>query len=485
MRSAPGELAAGGRRRTTWLALAGLHAVLCYGMLTGCSSVFNDNDPPQPVENVLLITVDTLRADHVGAYGYRPPITPNLDALAERGSLFEAAYAIYPKTGPSLVSLMTGAFPSRVHSWAMPGGARTLAEVLKRRGFRTVAAIDNGNLNRKAGFGRGFETYLQSWKRIEESEADRSRLITSTAIERLDGLDSAGRRFFMWLHYVNPHTPYEPPAGYVDWPAPDDHRSTEPEDPQVAVTAGLGDPGTLDNEASSLQASIARYDGEIAFTDSQIGEVLDHLQRVGMMSDTLVVITSDHGESLGEWGVFFKHGMSVSEANLRVPLILFHPEFVGEPVRVQTPVSLIDVMPTILEAVGIELGQFSGTPSAVPRFGSSLLPLIQRTPRVRHPRVFLVSDNGDWAVREGDHKLVKRNNVRRRRTFYLFDLRRDPDESTNLFAVDGDRAARLKTLLERRISLQKSMGRSVEHDFRDLDLDLSTLKNLRSLGYIE
>ncbi len=269
--------------------------------------------------SVLLITIDTLRADHLGAYGYGRRTSPHIDRLAADGLVFTAAYATYPRTGPSLTALHTGAFPIDLHAWRIDASAVTLAESLRARGYATAAAVDNANLSREHGYAQGFDTFRETWQE-STSEIDKTHLITETGIERIGNLQ--GRPFFVWLHYVNPHGPYAPPVDYARPFLTDQYF-----DPRVLVPRSPyppGDDAFVESEPR-LAPYVANYDGEVAFADAEIGRVLDFLAKQPGRDDTLVVVTADHGENLGEAGCYFMHGPKLTEATLRVPLIMFQP----------------------------------------------------------------------------------------------------------------------------------------------------------------
>ena len=261
--------------------------------------------------NVLLITIDTLRADHLGAYGYGRPTSQRLDALARRGVVFDEAYTYWPKTRGSFVGLLTGRLAAqsgygKSHPLLVDFNP-TLAGVLKEAGYETAATVDNPNVASSLGYARGFDRYRETWEeKALVTEMDRTRAITADGVRYL-GQASPARPFFLWLHYVNPHAPYTPPPPY-DTAFLDAQAETGPKlrvlpGPHGGIPRPLYAPGHR-----RLAYYLAQYDGEVAAVDSQVGLVIDALRQSAASSRTLLIVTSDHGESLGEHDYYFAHG---------------------------------------------------------------------------------------------------------------------------------------------------------------------------------
>lgn len=272
--------------------------------------------------NVLLITLDTTRADHLGCYGHTEASTPTLDSLAAKGMLFEDAQSIAPLTLPSHATMLTGLFP-REHGLRVNGKSKlgesipTLATIFKERGYRTGAFVSAFVLDKRFGLNRGFDRYddevevQQPGANVLEAERP-ADAVTARALDWLNG--QANQPFFCWLHYYDPHEPYFPPPAFQG-------RFQHP------------------------------YDGEIAFMDSELAKVIDLLKKRGLMDQTLIVVAGDHGEAFGEHGEM-GHAAFVHEANLHVPLFFVYPKVVGVG-RVKVPVSLVDLFPTILDLFGL------------------------------------------------------------------------------------------------------------------------------------
>ncbi|MGE0378541.1 MAG: sulfatase, partial [Planctomycetaceae bacterium] len=291
-----------------------------------------------PRWNVVLITLDTTRADHLGCYGRTAAATPNLDWLASQGVLFEHAYTVVPITLPAHATLLTGLLPPehglRINGTSrLPDSIPTLAETLQRAGYRTGAFVSSLVLDARFGLARGFEHYDDRLG-IGPNGPHVERPASNSVSEAIAWLDTvASESFLCWVHLYDPHEPY------------DEHRRDF--DDQFA-----GRP----------------YDAEIAYMDRHIGRLLDFLQRLDVDDRTLIVIAGDHGEGLGEHAEP-THGYLAYNSTLHVPLIVRRPDGEQSGARVAEPVSLADVFPTILDSLEREV------PSGL--FGRSLLPYWQ------------------------------------------------------------------------------------------------------------
>src|SRR6476661_8233462 len=290
--------------------------------------------------NLVLVTLDTTRADRIGAYGARDVETPTFDSLAQSGVLFEQAVSVAPLTLPAHSSLFTGRFPPE-HGVRDNGGfflgpeQVTLAEVLKARGYRTGAFVAAYVLDSKWGLNQGFDTYF------DDFDLSQSRAVSLSAIQRPanEVLDKAlpwieqsnGTPFFAWIHFYDPHAPYRPPEPFA--------------------TKYKGHP----------------YNGEIAFADSQIARLISTLQSRGLYDRTVIVVMGDHGESLGDHGES-AHGFFVYNSVTHVPLVIRAPFTATAHRRIADPVRSVDIMPTMLDLLGM--------PAASGISGASLVPLL-------------------------------------------------------------------------------------------------------------
>ena len=304
-----------------------------------------------PPQNLVLISVDTLRADHLGAYGYDRATSPNIDRLARRGQRFEHAYAVMPTTGPSHAAMFTSLYPRQVgvrtNGQTLADEALTLAEQLRDHGYATAAFISSVVLAARYGLQQGFDAY-------GEPETGRAtRVGTATVAEASKWLADRPqhRPFFLFVHIFDPHTPYE---------APEHLRRAlgAPDPPSPPGREFVGSPAPFGPDEAA--AAVRAYDAEIAAADEAVGALVDALATSGLDATTVVALVSDHGETLGELldshGYAFDHGEFLYEHQLRVPLIfrLPDPAGAGRGVSHATPVSLLDVAPTLLDLLGVE-----------------------------------------------------------------------------------------------------------------------------------
>jgi arylsulfatase A-like enzyme/Tfp pilus assembly protein PilF len=397
--------------------------------------------------NLLVITLDTTRADRLGPYGYAGIATPALDRLAREGVLFEQAETAAPLTLPAHSSLFTGKFPPE-HGVRDNGGffldprETTLAEVLKDRGFQTGAFIGAYVLDSKWGLNQGFDTYF------DDFDLSKYKAISLGAIQRpgnevidhgLQWLDSvAGRRFFGWMHLYDAHAPYEPPEPYK----------------------------TLYRDRP--------YVGEIAFVDAQVGRVLSYLDAHNLADRTIVVVMGDHGESLNEHGEA-THGFFIYESTVHVPLIVRAPfsEIHGGR-RVADVVRSVDVMPTVLELLGI--------PAPRDIEGASVAPLMTGAKNdlglETYSEALYPLHHFGWsdlrAMRTGRYKLIAAPRPE------LYDLQDDPGEHHDLF---HEREALGTRMLER---LRERERRFAKGDVaqKPVDVDPDARARLAALGYV-
>jgi arylsulfatase A-like enzyme/Flp pilus assembly protein TadD len=397
----------------------------------------------------VLVTIDTLRADRLGCYGYAGAATPVIDRLASEGALFTAASTVVPLTLPSHAAILTGRYPASIGvrnngMYLLPPEETTLAEVLSAEGFATGAFIGSFVLAAPFGLSQGFDVYDEQFDMKRDGPtADERR--AATVNEALFGwIEGAPRGpLFLWVHYFDPHARYEPPS---------------PFDRQFAA---------------------APYDGEIASVDGALGTLLERLERRAGRENLSVILTSDHGESLGEHGEA-THGLFVYESTLHVPLILWSPGRIPAGVTVSEPVSVIDIFDTALELAGVDLPE--GVPHSRASQGVSLLPLVGggAVPRPL-PVTFeswLPRLEFGWSelrgVRQGSLKLIDAPRPE------LFDLSTDRSEAHDLSGLrPGDRQ-RLHDALERSFSAQAAsvLGSGARA------MDDETVDRLRALGYV-
>jgi arylsulfatase A-like enzyme/Flp pilus assembly protein TadD len=424
-----------GRRHLRALRLAGvLVALLAVG---GCSRRETVERAPTaslpPGTPVVLVSIDTLRSDRLPAYGYDQVATPALDALARESILFERAYSPVPLTLPAHASLLTGLTPPR-HGVRDNAGYRLdavahayLPSLLRRRGYRTGAAVSSWVLRGTAGLEEGFDLYddrLEIAPRALLSAVQRSGDETLVAATKwLEG--AADEPFFLFFHIYEPHTPHEPPAPFRDYPSP--------------------------------------YDGEVAAADAIVGGLLDSLKQLDVYRRALIVLVSDHGEGLDDHGDY-EHGLLLYREALQVPLLVKLPDSQRGGSRVKEAASLVDVMPTILDLLGIEVpGGLDGRAllgneeaAAPPVYAETAFPRLhfgwsELYSLIDYPYHFIYGPDPE-----------------------LYDLESDPDERDNLVASERVRASRLREHLD-----------TIDREIGDpSDEDAETRQKLAALGYI-
>jgi len=316
---------------------------------------FSDEMPEQP--DIILITIDTLRADRLGVYGYASARTPNMDALGDAGVIFANATVPLPRTTPGLASLLTGLSPEEHGSrevWQrmdVDKGTR-LAEVLSNEGYVTLGLSANSAAGSKQGLAVGFDKFLDYKVIKKKRKRDDADVMTDEALALMEKVDPEAP-VFLWVHYVDPHWKYNPSKKRY----PDQPKGARCRAMQKQIKAHELSLGNLISNANGIAADIldecsALYDAEIGFVDQEIGRLVEGLQELERWDDSLVVLTSDHGENMGEDGMYYAHGPSLADGSLRVPLIMAGPTIPSG--RYDGGVAIIeDVMPTLLELVGV------------------------------------------------------------------------------------------------------------------------------------
>jgi arylsulfatase A-like enzyme len=415
-----------------------------------------------PRPNIVLIVVDTLRRDHLGCYGYSRDTSPHIDALARAGVRYTHATSQAPWTTPSIAAILTSRYPSALGIVDEPSPLRddavTLAETLSAAGYHTEAVVSHFFCSSRWNFQQGFAGFDES--NVLGHNAVTSELISRRAIEIIDA--AAGRPFFLWLHYFDPHFDYIEHEG---------HRFPGGEGYSGPVFSGM-DREALgralgQHPAPADLAQVERlYDSEIAFTDQQIGAVIEHLKRRGLFDSSLVIVTADHGEE------FFDHGRLGHSRTLfgelvDAPLIIKYPD--GRTGVVDEPVALLDVHPTVLDAAGI--------PIPASAAGRSLY-----RPLPREPERPIFSEtsrrNRLRSVRFGSHKLVMDLDSGK---VALYDRTADPDEQHDLAANSPELVASLRGMLEEWMQASAAPASAAPR----VEIDAEAAKRLRALGYLE
>jgi arylsulfatase A-like enzyme len=434
-------------------------------------------------KNLVVVLIDTLRADRLGAYGNRNGLTPHLDRFAAEGTRFAQMHAPASWTLPSVASLMTGLHPQthgagvRYGEFAptgLSGGVRTLAETLRDAGFYNLGVYHNIYVNPAFGLQQGFDEYV--------SIEDRAAPLVDRALEGLRRTAS-DRRVFLYLHLFDPHNPYEPPEEECRTVA----RRLLPD-----YRGGLGCAADRRPELpipppEDRRWHEALYDAEIAYTDRQMGRFLKGLEDLGLDDDTVVLVVSDHGEEFWtrldrERALGYEpnsdHGHTYYEELLHVPAILRIPE--RPPGVVESPAELADLFPTLLRLVGVE---------SPPVQGKDLTPLLDGAPPAGRPTLLadlILHGPPRWAVRRGPWKLIVPRDPGP--PLELYDLASDPGELRDLAAARPDLVAALRTAGEREMEERvKARPRFVAGDGAQSAtyLEWNHITRLRSLGYLK
>jgi choline-sulfatase len=406
--------------------------------LDSCPTLNGQAPSPRKL-NLVLVTIDTLRADRLGCYGYSKIETPNLDQLAKKGALFENAVTHTPLTAPSHASLFTGLYPM-VHQVRDTGGFVlqsshvTIAEILRRQGWDTAAFVGSSVLKKHFGFNQGFAVYDDEMpkpdprKMAAEFAERRAGAVVDRAIRWLASQQRSP--FFLWVHVFDPHSPYNPPSPFRE------KYRTRP------------------------------YDGEVAYTDQQLGRLLAAVAKKSPPENTLIAVLSDHGESLSEHGEY-THGVFLYDATLRIAFLLSGP---GVPanLRVKPQARMIDVLPTVLELMGGKPPQSVQGTSLVPTFKG------KEAAAWSYEETLYPKINMGWAelrgIRTNHWKYIRAPKPE------LYDLTKDPAETTN---VIGSYPLEVQQL-EAKLKTVSSGAEKVETTLADQ----RTLAQLKSLGYL-
>jgi arylsulfatase A-like enzyme len=445
------------------------------GPTTSLPGVSSAGFTPPFAANLLFISVDTLRTDHLGCFGYERPTSPNLDALSDESHFFTQCYSVMPTTLPAHTTMFTSLYPVQhgalKNEHKVPPGVHMLAERLKENGFRTGACVGASVLRDTQGFSQGFETYVlprgADWPAMR---------VVKAAAQFLDAHKS--ERFFYFAHMYDPH---------IFYAAPPEFRAkfgvTQTRLPRQLAELEFLDKG-FDLTPSMREAHRNAYDAEIAYADHAIGELLKLLRVRDLYDRTIIVFTSDHGETLDElyekYRYVYDHGEFLYRRELHIPLMIRLPA--GFPMsgaaRHDAQATQLDFMPTVLELLGVPCDKpFEGR-SLVPVLAGGSIPAqpvvaerrqLQRL--LRHPAL---KGSEHSVINDGWHMLLSTA-----RGEELYDMHRDPFERTNVAAANGRQIAAMKQILRSWLSDMRPMfGESVRTQ------DKAHLRTLEGLGYM-
>lgn len=435
--------------------------------------------------NLILLSIDTLRRDHLPIYGYDRNTSPNLLEFSKRAVTFDSAITTHTNTAPAHATMMTGKYPGSHGIYnnrsALRDDVQTLAELLGQHGYRTGAFLSGMTLSQHTKLQRGFEVYDAIASPKRQRRAKKTWAKAGPWLREVAKTDSP---LFLFLHFYDPHNPYDPPAGFGK-------AFGQRREFQKGQVEHVRKNYTGASHRQRVDELISRYDGEIAYADHFAGKLLTELEELGRMENTMVIFTSDHGETLFERDWVFDHGCQLYDEQVRVPLVIRFPGDQYAGMRVEAQVSHVDLMATILETLGIDPPELYE--------GRSLVSLVagkkdatgnHTTPafsiaRLRKKRLgSLASQVGGGkfltSARTLDYKLVAYPAKDGGWLTQLFDLRADPEERENLVDKHPEQSRELAAALEQwRTSTQFSEPQ------KSPELSPELQDSLRSLGYIE
>ncbi len=428
--------------------------------------------------NVVFISVDTLRPDHLGCYGYARNTSPTIDEIASKGSLFTNVIAQRGQTWPSLTSIMTSLYPVshgvRENGMMLAEGKISLAEILRDNGYSCASFLAN--------------SYYAKWRGFEHQEHGRDNEITTMAIKWLK--NNSKKKIFLWIHYIAPHDPYDPPEPYKTLFDPDYKGNINGSREQLYKIT-LNKIGLRKNDLNHI---ISLYDGEIASIDNEIKKLINVLRQLKLEDKTLIVFTADHGEDLYQHNFYFQHGASIHDSTLKIPLLFKMPGIISSGKKIDKTVESIDIAPTILNLLEISpQSNFEGT---------SLYPLIEGKD-IKLNDAYSEWQNKIVSVRTDNFKYIYNPTgyhpkpLKELEYFYekeeLYNIKEDPNESLNIAKVNPEVSNNLR---EKILNWEKnySWNKDMEKDYsKEVPKSLQKLRDniakkleqrLKTLGYI-
>lgn len=427
--------------------------------------------PARPI-SIVLLSLDTLRPDHLGCYGYARPTSPRLDALAHESVLFEHARTPVPWTTPAHMTMLTSLEPDvhKVTHTALAEVRFTGPERLHELGYATGGFVNATALDHRFGFTRGFDAYEYTERNSGAAVVNQKALDWLASVTAKD----PSRPFLLFVHYYVVHNPYDPPAEFRA-PFVKNYDLADVKRTEIGPYHG---PTSFSD--AQRRAMIDLYDGGVRYGDDAAGALYDGLARLGVLDRTALFVTSDHGEGFGEHGLY-NHGNSLYEELLRVPLIVRLPGRVGAGTRVATPVSHVDLLPTFFDLAGI--------PPEAGLMGQSLTPALEGG--TLGDATVWADGTGSQALIEGRWKVIVNGDGRAARIpgwkspgpVELYDLVADPTEQRNLAA---ERAEQAQQLAERVAAIKadhRLLAKAVATSHAELPDDVR--ERLKSLGYLE
>lgn len=428
--------------------------------------------------NIVLITIDALRPDHLSCYGYERKPSPNIDKIAKEGTMFLRCYSPGPSTVDAIPGFLTGKYllvfdqynPIQKITF-LNDSFTTIAEYLEKAGYYTAAFVFNPFCRKYSGFDQGFFTYISFEMDMEEMDAE---VLTSKVIEFLNDYNKRPP-FFLWIHYIDPHLPYLPPKSFSQLFENDSIWNKDQRKLNVCEGGNLdpyGGEGCIpqigySKNKTTLNYYVACYDAEILYTDYWLGKLLEEIKK---MRNTLIIITADHGESLGEHNMYFTHGENIYDEGLHVPLIIKDNKYFKGGRIIFTPVSSVDIVPTILSIINplwyfLNRDKFDGID-------------LRKVMKGKSRRKYIYSYfRSAWSIRDVERNIKYILYHNGKEELYIL-----PDENINL--INDSSLSSLRDGLRKRLKTWlKIYPIRCDVDSENMPLDEKTKEILKSLGY--
>ncbi|MCP4712889.1 MAG: sulfatase [Planctomycetes bacterium] len=425
--------------------------------------------------NIILITVDTLRADHLGCYGYGKNTSPFIDKFSQESMVYENCFSQAPVTSSSFASILSGYLPHETmvyENLPLPGEVETIEKTLQRQGYQTGAVVSNFNLRREVGWAEGFDHFdddLKSRERNRNYNESIAHQTTERSINILSKLTS--EQMFMWVHYQDPHGPYTPPADYAEQFKVDNERHRS-----LRINSGVSGYGGIPSYqklgiSTDYHHYVSQYDGEISYMDQEFERLIQAIKKMGLYDNSLIIFTADHGEGMGENDYYFAHGENLHRSLLHVPLMVrYGSDLIG---RRSNNVQHIDIVPTIHKFIDLETEmQFRGQDLLVEQKESREIFAEMSSP--------MNNDGPKFCLMKDECKLIYTPVSNK---YQMFDVSVDPEERRNLIdnAEYRHRTQDLQARLDD-IRHENLIGQEIANEMPALSP--ADREILRALGYV-
>ncbi|MCD6099139.1 MAG: sulfatase [Candidatus Marinimicrobia bacterium] len=462
--------------------------------------------------NIILISIDTLRADHLSCYGYHRETTPNIDRIAEGGVLFKNAYSTAVWTPPAHASMLTGLYPSQhgvVDQNKLDKNIPTIAEVLQRNGYRTAGFVNNSQVGALVGLDRGHDDFFEVWRGISAKDVlgrvvrkvTKLRGVSDNGAEKTNQLvlkwlqknRSDFQPFYLFIHYIDVHNPLKAPYPFrFRYLTKSVRKNVDMKKIwKVAHNPLICFTDQIELTTEEIEALICLYDEEIAYLDHKIGELLDHLREWKLLDNTLLIITADHGEHFGEHNLY-SHVASLYEPVIHIPFIVRYPDIIESGIKIEKIVQLVDIFPTILSVAHINYTVDNGM------IGRDLLSVRnsekyheyiiaewegripyfvkKRMQKSKQPINIAIFEHKQMMIRKNNYKYILTSEGKEE----LYNLSSDASEVNNIINKERKFADFLKIILDK----WYTSLREAKHEENPNEIDEDIKKNLEALGYM-